>query len=99
MAPAPGSAPDELLTRDEIRAGLPARRAYALLFLIETRTAHLAARSPQTIELLPTERSERERELAFLEAFALGRDPPLRPSIQDLERFAPDWARLVPANP
>ena len=33
-----------LFDRDELLAGLPARRANALLFLIESRTAHLVAR-------------------------------------------------------
>ena len=32
-------------------------------------------------------------ELAFITAFTEGRDPPLKPSIQDLERFAAHWAR------
>jgi amino acid permease len=46
-----------------------------------------------------TEEAAQQRELAFLEAFALGRDPPLRPTIQELERHAPSWADLVPRNP
>src|SRR4029450_10455939 len=46
-----------------------------------------------------TEEAAQERELAFLEAFALGRDPPLRPTIQDLERHSPAWAHLVAKNP
>ena len=89
----------ELFGRDEVLAGLPARRANALLFLIESRTAHLVARSRQAMERYLTEDAAQQRELAFLEAFALGRDPPLRPTIQDLERHAPAWAELVPKNP
>jgi hypothetical protein len=46
-----------------------------------------------------TEQVEQQRDLAFLEAFALGRDPPLRPTIQDLEHHAPQWATLIPDNP
>ncbi|PON15531.1 hypothetical protein C2W62_23320 [Candidatus Entotheonella serta] len=46
-----------------------------------------------------TEEIAKERELAFLEAFAMGQDPPLRPTIQDLEHYAPQWTSLVPANP
>jgi amino acid permease len=84
--------------REELLAGLPAKRANALLFLIETRTAHLVARSRQAMERFLTEEGAQERELAFLEAFALGRDPPLRPTIQDLERHASEWASLVPGN-
>src|SRR4051812_9007792 len=39
------------------------------------------------------------RELEFIESFALGREPPVRPTVQDLERFAPQWASLVARNP
>src|SRR4029453_3969319 len=46
-----------------------------------------------------TEEAEQERQLAYLEAFALGRDPPLRPTIHDLERHAAAWAPLVASNP
>jgi len=90
---------EKLFTREEVMAGLPARRARALLFLIESRTAHLVAQSRQTMERFLTEEAAEERDLAFLEAFALGRDPPLRPTIQHLERYAPQWASLVPENP
>ena len=90
---------DDLFTRDEALGGLPAGRARTLLFLIESRTAHLVARSRQAMELAVGDVAARERDLAFLEAFTLGREPPLRPSMQDLERYAPQWADLVPANP
>ncbi len=90
---------DGLLDREELLEGLPARRANALLFLIENRTAYLVARSRRATESLLTEEAEQEREVAFLEAFALGRDPPLRPTIQDLERHSHEWAPLVARNP
>ncbi len=38
-------ADDTLFTRDEVLGGLPARRAATLLFLIESRTAHMVVRS------------------------------------------------------
>lgn len=88
-----------LFSRDEVLEGLPARRAAALLFLIESRTAFLIARSRQAMERFLTEDAARERDRAFVEAFALGRDAPLKPTVQDLERFAPHWAPLVPGNP
>jgi amino acid permease len=88
-----------LFDREELLAGLPARRANALLFLIESRTAHLVARSRRAMERFLTEDAAQERELAFLQDFALGRDPPLRPTIQDLERHAAEWADLVAKNP
>jgi amino acid permease len=90
---------DELFSRQEVLGGLPARRAQTLLFLLESRTAHLVARSREVLASYLTEQAERERDLAFVAAFSLGRDPPLRPTIQDLERHAPNWATLVPANP
>lgn len=92
-------ADDTLFTRDEVLGGLPARRAATLLFLIESRTAHMVVRSQQDAELFLTEEIAKERELAFLEAFAMGQDPPLRPTIQDLKHYAPQWTSLVPANP
>jgi amino acid permease len=90
---------DKLISREEVLAGLPARRASTLLFLIESRTAHMVAQSRRAMEIFLTEEAAEERDLAFLEAFALGRDPPLRPTIRDLERYAPQWASLVPENP
>ena len=75
------------------------RRAASLLFVIESRTAHLMDRSRRKMELFVTEQNSEARELAFLEAFGAGREPPLRPTIQHLEFFAPQWAALVPSNP
>lgn len=89
---------DELLTRKEILGGLPAGRARTALFLIESKTALLMARARQAMDVNLTEEGEHRRDLAFLEAFALGREPPLHPKIQDLEHFAPQWAHLVPDN-
>ena len=82
-----------------LAGGLPAKRAHTLLFLIESRTAHLVAQSRQAMEVFLTREAAEERELAFLESFALGSEPPLRPTIQKLERYAPQWASLVPENP
>jgi amino acid permease len=88
-----------LLDREAVLAGRPAKRANTVLFLIESRTAQLVARSRQAMEPFLTQEGAEERELAFVEAFALGSEPPLRPTIQDLERYAPQWAPLVPENP
>ena len=90
---------DDLFSREEVLGGLPAKRAATLLFLIESRTAHLVDQSRRAMEFFLTEESAKDRDLAFFEAFSLGRDPPLRPTIQDLERYAPQWAPLVPDNP
>src|SRR5215211_7151621 len=87
-----------MLTREELLGGLPARRASTLLFAIESRTAHLVARSRRAMAQYNTERSAEEQERAFLDALAQGRDLPLQPTIQDLERYAPEWASLVPED-
>ena len=85
----------ELFTREEVMAGLPARRARALLFLIESRTAHLVAQSRRAMERFLTEETAEERDLAFLEAFALGRDPPLRIDMDRIDDVVADLAQVV----
>lgn len=90
---------DELLTQDEILTGLPAKRASMLLFLIESQTARLVAQSRQAMERFLTAETAEERDLAFLEAFAWGKPPPIRPTIQDMEHYAGQWKYLVPHNP
>jgi amino acid permease len=92
-------APDELFSRDEVLAGMPAQRARSLLFLIESQTGHQMARSRRVVERFVSEQAAEERDLAFLEAFSLGKEPPLKPAVQDLERCASDWAALIPDNP
>ena len=48
--------------------------------------------------LFPTEEASEERDLASLQTFRRDREPPVRPTIQDLERYAPQWAPLIPQN-
>lgn len=89
-----GDAP--MFSRDELLGGLPARRASTLLFAIEAHTARLLASNRVQRASYLGRRGSAEREQAFLEAMAAGRDLPIQPTIQDLERFAPQWAHLVP---
>ena len=70
-----------------------------LLFAIENRTAHLLVREPQAVPIVLSERAATERERAFLDALAQGRELPVHPTIQDLERYATEWADLVPEDP
>ena len=91
----PSDAFEELFDRERLLEGLPARRASTLLFLIESRVARLTAQSRETMRRYPAGDAAQRRELAFIEAFALGREPPLRPTVQDLERQAAGWAPLV----
>ena len=86
------------LSRDDLLSGLPARRASTLLFAIESRTAQLVARSRTAMATYLTERTAEEHERAFLAALADGRDLPIQPTVQDLERYAPEWASLVPPD-
>ncbi len=86
-------------SRDELLGGLPARRASTVLFAIESRTASLVRRSREAMASYLTDRTAQERDAAFLEAMARGRALPVAISVQDLERYAPAWAPLVPADP
>jgi hypothetical protein len=88
-----------LLSRAEVLRGLPARRASTLLYAIECRTAQRMVRTRQATARLATERTAEHQERVFLDALAKGRELPIRPSIQDVERYAADWAMLVPADP
>ena len=89
------------LSREELLSGvgLPARQASVLLFSIESRTARLVNQSRQAMAPFLTEVAIEARNQAFLSAIAQGGNLPVQPSIQDLERFAPQWADLVADNP
>jgi amino acid permease len=86
-----------LPSREELLSGglAPGRRATALLFAIESRTARLVVESQELTAVHLTERAFEQREHAFLEALAEGRDLPVQPTIQDLEFHAPHWTPLV----
>jgi amino acid permease len=91
--------PERLFSREEVLGGLTAKRAHTLLYLIESRSARLAAQARQAMTLYRSEQAAAEDELAFISAFSEGRDPPRRPTIQDIEHFARQWAELVPREP
>jgi amino acid permease len=88
-----------MISRDELLGGLPARRASTLLFAIESRTARLLHESRQAVAPLLAGATAEAREHAFLAALAGGRDLPIQSTIQDLERYASQWAALVPPDP
>ena len=90
---------DELFTPAEVLGGFSARRARLLLFQIESRTAYLMMQSRRTVDLYLTEETAERQDLAFFEALAAGREPPVRPTMRDLERYAPQWQSLVPPSP
>ncbi len=92
--------PDQraFFSRGELLDGLPARRASTILFAIESRTATLVSRARDAMASYLNDRTAREREAAFLEAMAQGRTLPVAISVQDLERYAPAWAPLVPGD-
>jgi hypothetical protein len=54
---ASGPTAEALFTREEALGGLPARRASALLFVVESRTAHLVARSRDVVKRFVTEQT------------------------------------------
>ena len=85
-----------MFSRGELLGGMPARRASTVLFAIEAHTAGLMVSSRVQRATYLGRRGAAEREQAFLEAMAAGRDLPVHPTIQDIERFAPQWSHLVP---
>ena len=97
---AQGSAvPRKLLSRAEVLRGLAGRttkQASTLLVLIENQTAHLVAQSQQVLDELLTAATPRAPGRAFFAALMLGREPSDPVTIEDLERYAPEWASLVP---
>jgi amino acid permease len=88
-----------LFSREALLGGWSARHATTILFAIESRTAKLVASRQRAVPIVLSEQATKEREQAFLEALAQGRDLPVRITIQDLERYAPEWADLVPYDP
>lgn len=85
-----------MFSRDELLGGMPSRRASTVLFAIEAHTARLMVSTRVQRAAYLGRRGAVEREQAFLEAMAAGRDLPVHPTIQDIERFAPQWSHLVP---
>ncbi|MEW5956857.1 MAG: hypothetical protein AB1801_03970 [Chloroflexota bacterium] len=92
----------KLISREEVLGGMPGRsikKANTLLTLIENLTARLMAQSQPPVGLILAETTLKERTQSFLEALAMGREPPLRPTIQAIERYAPRWLTLAPDDP
>jgi hypothetical protein len=104
-----------MFTREEVLGGLSGRRARVLLFLIESRTARLAARAWEfpSLDLAP-EMGVRNPALvadrapagdasdeaeSLLAPFGQGRDRLPPPTIREIERYAREWAPLVPEDP
>src|SRR6266480_3154018 len=92
------STDDDLFTPDEVLGGFSAKRARLLLFQIESRTANLKVQSQRVVSSYLTEEAAEQQDLAFFEALVEGRESAVRPTIRDLERYAPQWQSLVPQN-
>jgi amino acid permease len=90
---------DAFFSRDELLGGLPARRASTVLFAIESLVAALVAESDRAAEPLLNETSAAAHAGTFLAALAHGRTARARPDIWALERYAAQWANLVPTDP
>ena len=91
-------ADDVFLTGDSLLNGLSTRRSTMLLFAIESRTARLMMLNRPLVATYVSQEAFQSQEEAFYEAIAGGRDLPLQPSIQDIERYALQWSALVPED-
>lgn len=90
------------ISRAEVLSGLGGRatkQAHTLLALIENRTAHLVAHAHQVANPALAAAVPLRAPRAFLAAIAQGRAELPPPTIQEIERYADDWAMLVPDNP
>ncbi|MEZ4659529.1 MAG: hypothetical protein R2911_18370 [Caldilineaceae bacterium] len=90
------------LSRAEVLDGLggrAAKQASALLTLIENRTAQLTAQAHEQANPALAVAAAQNTRRAYLETLAQVRAAHPRPSIQELERYAAQWAMLVPENP
>src|SRR5829696_666036 len=87
-----------LFSREEVLAGLPARRARTLVYLIERAAVRLRLDREVATMALVGERSAEARELAWIEAFALDEEPSSPLTAQDIEAAAGRWASLVPRS-
>lgn len=93
---------EKSISRDEVLSGLGGRatkQAHTLLTLIENRTAHLVAQAQQAANPALAAAALQTRPRSFLAAIAQGRTELPRPTIQEIERYAAQWAVLVPENP
>ncbi len=91
--------PEPLLSREDVLGGMPARRAGLALHAIRSRTASLVARSRRSLAGYVGEHTAAAREQEFMAALATGRDLTRKPTVQELERYAEEWASLVPDDP
>ncbi len=92
----------KLISREEALGGMAGRatkQASTLLTLIENRTAHCVIQAQQVGNYALTVAATQTPRRAFLEAMAQNRAETVRPTIQEVERFAAQWAVLVPENP
>src|SRR6187200_2868347 len=90
---------ERLVSREDVLGGMPARRAGLALHAIRSRTASLVARSRRALAGYVGEHTAAVREQEFMAALATGRDLTRKPTVQELERYAEEWASLVPGDP
>lgn len=90
--------PARPLSREELLGGLSGRRTSTALYAIESHTARLTLEARHATAPAMCEDMIATRERAFLAALAAGRRAEATPTIQQLERFAPLWAHLVPPD-
>lgn len=87
-------------TREELVGGAkPVRRATLLLFAIESRTADLVAQAHRDSALYLTLAGAPTPAHDLFAALAQGREAASTVTIQQLERFAAQWAALLPETP
>lgn len=87
-------------SRDEVvNSGLPSRRASMLLFVIEQRAGQLVEQDVRDAAVYLTYAGSEAREQDFFATMARGREREANVTIQQIERYAPQWQTLLPDTP
>ena len=92
---------NDLLSQAEVLKGLSGdriKRSNVLVRLIENQTAYLLRQAKQPLTIQLTGSTHELRTEAYFEALTLERERTAKPTAQDIERYAKDWAVLIPEN-
>lgn len=89
------------LSREEVLSGLGGRarrQANSIFSLIQARAARLILENRSLASPLISDVTLANRNNEYLQAIASGKSPEDKPTIQEMERTAPNWASLIPDN-
>ena len=90
---------DELFSREEVLKGLSGSRAKRLLFWIEARTAYMVLESRKAVRHFLGEEEPQDPTSDLIDDLGIALRAGTDQTIENLERYAPQWAGAVPDSP